>query len=267
MHRPAADHIPVARSQRQPLRRVVVGADLANVAVELGQRHAARPAEKDPHQGAGALRHRGRARDRGYRPARQPQRRRIGDVDAPLFHTHCRDRLRRRARQVEEERQRMGELPIGEPASRLRILPRGPVGPKEGGVPFLEAARAGEDVAGDRDEAAHRMFQPADRAIRDAPAQRFDLRQVVVAVGDQEMPTGLARERHQRPGLGGVEGHRLLAKHMRSGAERRTGMLEVQLVRGGDDHDVRLPRQHLAVILRPEGEAEMVAHPRELRSA
>ena len=90
------------------------------------------------------------------------------------------------------------------------------------------------------------------------------MRQILVAIGDQQVAPALPGAGDEVPGFRGIERQRLLAQHVRSGLDGIARLGIVMLVRRRDDDDVGLSRQQLAIVFGGEGKAKMIAHPRQL---
>ena len=75
------------------------------------------------------------------------------------------------------------------------------------------------------------------------------MREIVVAVGDQQLAVPPGGMRHQRPGLGRIDGHRLFAQHMGPGVQRVAGMGVMEPMRRGHHDNVRPPGQNVAMVL------------------
>ncbi len=185
---------------------------------------------------------------------------RIGQIDATLLEAHRIERQRLETGQPEHERDRMRELAIGEPAALGRILPGRPLRPEERRAPAGKPDLALEDRPRRRDEAAGEVFQATHGPLGELGADLLQTRQVMIAIGDQEVPPARPGSRYEVPGLARIERQRLFHHHMRAGLDRIPGVLVVQVMRRGHHDRVRLSRQERLVIFRSEGEAEMLAH-------
>ena len=92
-----------------------------------------------------------------------------------------------------------------------------------------------------------------------------DHRPVVPAVRDEELPAGPADRLVEVPGIGRVEGERLLAHHVRAGFEGCLGLLVMEPGRAADDDDIGALGDDLVPVSGPLREAVTLGDPVEER--
>ena len=129
----------------------------------------------------------------------------------------------------------------------------------------LEHRLPAEEIQERRGHVQHDVPDCPDAAGPNPIRGLFHVGGVIEAIGGHQGPAGLVYQPHEFPRLASLGGHRLLDEHVASSAEGRRGMLEVQHVRRGDDHAVRVPVVHLEVVLGDVRKVKMGAHALQLR--
>jgi len=102
------------------------------------------------------------------------------------------------------------------------------------------------------------MLDLADAVVMHDPVRLDDHRPVVPAIAHEQLPTRPLDRGVELPGIRRVDGERLLAHHVRTGLQRRLGLLEVMAGRAAHDHDVRPGRDDLVPVVGRPLEAEVV---------
>ena len=196
-------------------------------------------------------------------PFAKRTRGRIVVVDAGRRFAGYRENLgRREIGDAEQEPERVDELAPTEAARPFRVGPGRRRRAEHRALGLLHRL-AGEQVLERIGHLQDDMLDPADAG--DELAGLFHPRPEIPAIGDDDLAARLFGERHQRPGIGGARGQRLLDEDMAALRQRGLGMLEMEDVRRGDDDAVHRYRiEHLAIVLEAKGDAEGLLHLGEL---